>query len=277
MNHRQQVDVSTATVLVTGGARGIGAATVQKLIKGGARVTVFDLDINDHEIEPHQRLLILSGDVRDRTAVNAAVEKAVDHFGSLDVVIANAGITPSPGTIRRTDIDEFDRVLDVNFGGVLNVVRAASDELVRTGGHVLLVSSCAAFTPGMGGAAYMVSKAAVEQLGRALRIELAAVGASAGVAYFGVVDTEFARATLDNDPMGKRIGAQLPWPLNRRLKAAAAADVLIGAVRKRSARVVAPRAWLPYFWLRGVINPILEARLVNDSTVHTIIRDLERS
>ncbi|ORM27729.1 SDR family NAD(P)-dependent oxidoreductase [Williamsia sp. 1135] len=277
MSAAQRIDLSSATVLITGGARGIGAATVNKLITLGARVAVFDRDVAGHELRSYDRLLILAGDVCDREAVEIAVARVVEHFGSLDVVIANAGITPAPGTIRRTDPEQFDRVIAVNFGGVLNVVRASADELVRSGGHVLLVSSCAAFTPGMGGAAYMVSKAAVEQLGRALRIELAAVGTSAGVAYFGVVDTELARATLDNDPIGERIGAQLPWPLNRRLAADAAADVLITAVRRRSARVIAPRSWLPYFWLRGVLNPLLEARLVKDATVHEIIRDLERA
>lgn len=276
MNKPGPIDFSTASVLVTGGARGIGAATVRELLARGARVAVFDRDVSAPDLDTHERLLLLTGDVRDRAVVQAAVARVVDHFGKLDVVVANAGITPQPGTIRQTDAQEFDRILDVNFGGVFNVVRSSADELVRTGGHMLLVSSCAAFTPGMGGAAYMVSKAAVEQLGRALRIELAAVGASAGVVYFGVVDTELARATLDDNPMGERIGAQLPWPLNRRLTAAAAAGVLVAAVEKRSARAVAPRSWLPYFWLRGILNPLLESKLVRDPAVHEIIRDLER-
>ena len=201
----------------------------------------------------------------------------IDRFGRLDIVIANAGITPPPATIRSIDRAVFDSVMAVNFGGVLNIVRAAADEIVASGGHILLVSSCAAFTPGMGGSAYMVSKAAVEQLGRALRIELAAVGASAGLAYFGVVDTDLARHTLDDDPIGRRIGGFLPWPLSRRLPSQRAAELLVHAVRTRRARLIAPAVWTPYFWFRGMLNPILERRLVRDRRVAQIIRDLEET
>ncbi|WP_237668962.1 hypothetical protein [Rhodococcus sp. BS-15] len=123
----------------------------------------------------------------------------------------------------------------------------------------------------------MVSKAAVEQLGRALRIELAAAGATAGLAYFGVVDTDLARNTLDSDPMGQRIGGFLPWPLNRRLPSQRAAELLVHSVRTRRARLIAPSTWTPYFWFRGVLNPILERRLVKDRAIAEIIRDLEKT
>ena len=141
----------------------------------------------------------------------------------------------------------------------------------------MLVSSCAAFTPGMGGAPYMVSKAAVEQLGRALRIELAAVGATAGLAYYGVVDTELARGTLDENPLGVRIGKLLPWPLNRRLSSDRAAELLVRSVCARRARLIAPAVWLPYFWLRGILDPVLAWKLTRDRTVAKIMRELEET
>ena len=141
----------------------------------------------------------------------------------------------------------------------------------------MVVSSCAAFTPGMGGAPYMVSKAAVEQLGRALRIELAAVGATAGLAYYGVVDTELARGTLDENPLGVRIGKLLPWPLNRRLSSDRAAELLVRSVCARRARLIAPAVWLPYFWLRGILDPVLAWKLTRDRTVAKIMRELEET
>ncbi|OZC74893.1 short-chain dehydrogenase [Rhodococcus sp. 06-418-5] len=270
------IEPAGKVALVTGGARGIGAATVERLRAAGASVAVVD---RDFPADPTgtERTLLLVGDVTDPAAMADCVAATIDRFGRLDIVIANAGITPPPATIRSIDRAVFDSVMAVNFGGVLNIVRAAADEIVASGGHILLVSSCAAFTPGMGGSAYMVSKAAVEQLGRALRIELAAVGASAGLAYFGVVDTDLARHTLDDDPIGRRIGGFLPWPLSRRLPSQRAAELLVHAVQTRRARLIAPAVWTPYFWFRGMLNPILERRLVRDRPVAQIIRDLEET
>ncbi|MCZ4520189.1 SDR family NAD(P)-dependent oxidoreductase [Rhodococcus ruber] len=268
------IDLTGTVALVTGGARGIGAATVASLLSAGVRVAMVDRDFPP-ETAGSERALHLVGDVTDPAAMVDCVAATIDKFGRLDIVIANAGITPPPATIRSIDRAVFDTVMAVNFGGVLNIVRAAADEIVASGGHILLVSSCAAFTPGMGGSAYMVSKAAVEQLGRALRIELAAVGASAGLAYFGVVDTDLARHTLDDDPIGQRIGGLLPWPLNRRLPSRRAAELLVRAVRTRRARLIAPAVWTPYFWFRGILNPILERRLVHDRAIAQIVRDLE--
>lgn len=270
------IELAGKVALVTGGARGIGAATVERLRAAGASVAVVDRDF-PADSTGTERTLLLVGDVTDPAAMADCVAATIDRFGRLDIVIANAGITPPPATIRSIDRAVFDSVMAVNFGGVLNIVRAAADEIVASGGHILLVSSCAAFTPGMGGSAYMVSKAAVEQLGRALRIELAAVGASAGLAYFGVVDTDLARHTLDDDPIGRRIGGFLPWPLSRRLPSQRAAELLVHAVRTRRARLIAPAVWTPYFWFRGMLNPILERRLVRDRRVAQIIRDLEKT
>lgn len=273
---KNRTELAGKVALVTGGARGIGAATVAELVSAGASVAVVDRDFPPDAVSS-ERILLLTGDVTDPDAMADCVAATVSTWGRLDIVIANAGITPPPATIRSIDRAVFDSVMAVNFGGVLNIVRAAADEIVASGGHILLVSSCAAFTPGMGGSAYMVSKAAVEQLGRALRIELAAVGASAGLVYFGVVDTDLARHTLDNDPMGRRIGGFLPWPLNRRLPSQRAAELLVRAVHTRRARLVAPAVWTPYFWFRGVLNPVLERRLVRDRRVAGIIRDLEKT
>ncbi|MCC8929951.1 SDR family NAD(P)-dependent oxidoreductase [Rhodococcus sp. I2R] len=262
--------------LVTGGARGIGAATVEKLLAAGASVAVVDRDIPEHTLTS-ERVLLLSADVTDYEAMVECVRRTVEKFGALDIVIANAGITPPPSTIRTIDRNVFDTVMAVNFGGVLNTVRACADDIVAGGGHIMLVSSCAAFTPGMGGAPYMVSKAAVEQLGRALRIELAAVGATAGLAYYGVVDTELARGTLDENPLGVRIGKLLPWPLNRRLSSDRAAELLVRSVCARRARLIAPAVWLPYFWLRGILDPVLAWKLTRDRTVAKIMRELEET
>ncbi|WP_328814142.1 SDR family NAD(P)-dependent oxidoreductase [Rhodococcus sp. NBC_00297] len=260
--------------IVTGGAHGIGAATVDLLLRRGAYVTVIDLE-KPGTRSSNDRLLRLYGDVTDHDAMERCVQESALHFGAVDVVIANAGITPPPATVRTADIADFDKVLAVNFGGVLNVVRAAIDDIVDSGGHIQLVSSCAAFTPGPAGSPYMVSKAAVEQLGRSLRIELAAVGATCGIQYFGIVDTRLATDTLDYNEFGRRIGQLLPWPLNRRMTVDDAAHSLVRAVGRRAPVTVSPALWRPYYHLRGLINPLLERRLSRSDSVHTLLRDIE--
>ncbi|WP_425295191.1 SDR family NAD(P)-dependent oxidoreductase [Nocardia asiatica] len=221
------------------------------------------------------RALAIAADVADRAAMRAAVERAADHFGRLDVVVANAGVVPRPATVRTLDGRDFDRVMDINLTGVFNTVRPALDRVVAAEGHVVVVSSCAAFAPGMAGAPYMISKAAVEQLGRALRVELSPFGATAGIAYFGIVDTRMTHDTLDHDDLGRELDGLLPWPLNVRISAAHAARTIADGIERRAARTIAPAGWEPYALLRGAINVVLDSALARDTRVHDLLRRVE--
>lgn len=271
--------VAGRTVLITGGAAGIGRALAETLHRRGATVALVDRDAtalaDTAKAIGNDRVLTAVADVRDRDGLTAAVRALADRAGGLDVVVANAGVTPAPATLRRIDPAEFQRVLDVNVTGAFTTVRAAADAVIARRGHVLVVSSVAAFVPGPGGAAYMISKAAVEQLGRALRLELAPHGVTAGVAYFGVVDTQLARTTLDDDPLGRELEKRLPPPLRRRLTAGQAAGVLADAIERRAGRTLAPAIWQPWALLRGLVNVVADAYLARDRHVHTFVRDLE--
>ncbi len=166
-------------------------------------------------------------------------------------------------------------MIDINLTGVFNTVHPAIDEVIARHGHIVVVSSAAAFAPGLGGASYMISKAAVEQLGRALRLELAGYGASAGVAYFGMVDTQLARATLDDDEIGRRLDARLPRPLRRRISPEDAATVIADAIARRAGRTLAPAAWQPWALGRGLVNVLADGYLAADAECHQLIRELE--
>ncbi|HEY4019540.1 MAG TPA: short-chain dehydrogenase/reductase [Pseudonocardiaceae bacterium] len=264
-------DVRDKVVLVTGAASGIGAATAALLHRRGARVALLDIDETAMKDE---HALAIGADVRDRTAMARAVDSVAAHFGRLDVVVANAGIAPDPATVRTIEPAAFDRVIDINLTGVFNTVQPALDQIIRNHGHVLVVSSAAAFAPGAGLAAYMASKAAVEQLGRALRIELAAVGASAGVAYFGFVRTPLLRP-IDEDPLGRTVDALLPWPFSQRITAERAAEVIANSIARRAATGFAPPAWQVYGMLRGLVNVVVDGRAAASATVHGLIRAIE--
>lgn len=270
--------VAGRTVLITGGGAGIGRALARVLHARGAVVALVDRDgaaLEAAAEELGDRVLTAVADVRDRDGIASAVRGLAGRAGGLDVVVANAGVTPPPATLRQIEPGEFDRVLAVNVTGAFNTVRPALDHLIARRGHVVVVSSAAAFVPGPGGAAYMVSKAAAEQLGRALRLELAGHGVTAGVAYFGVVDTQLARTTLDDDPLGQALEKRLPRPLRRRITATEAATVLADAIARRAGRTLAPAAWQPWALLRGVVNVAADAYLAADRTTQALIRELE--
>lgn len=272
-------DVSGKVALVTGGAQGIGLEVARLLVERGCRVVI--TDVQDQALARAVRqlgadhALGVVADVRDRDAMADAVAQGVARFGGIDIVVANAGITPPPATIRSIDRDAFDRVIAVNQGGVVNTVRATLEQVVARQGHVVVVSSVASFAPGLGGAAYMMSKAAIEQFGRALRLELSVHGATAGVAYFGVIDTPMTTAMFDEHPLGDRISGMLPWPLSRRVRAADAARVLVDGIERRAARTMAPATWMPYSVLRGVLNPLMDLKLLRDPKVRALVLEID--
>ncbi len=273
------LDVAGKVVLITGGADGIGLETARCLRARGALLVIVDRNEtaaqNAVALLGKQSALAIAADVTDRAAMRAAIEQTLAHFGRLDVVVANAGITPPPATIRTSNLDDFDRVIAVNLTGVLNTVHPAIEALIKQQGHIVVVASCAAFCPPVAGASYMISKAAVEQLGRGLKLELAPHGVSVTVSYFGLVDTQLARTTLDNDPMGNDLNQQLPAPLRKRISAQHAGEVIANAIKKRAEHSMAPMAWESLSLLRGLVNPVLDRYLVGDPHIHDVLRELE--
>ena len=274
----ERLDPRDRVVVITGGAAGIGYELARLLYDRGAYVALLDIDAGTARESAAAlgiRAVAIGVDVADREGVRQAIGQVRESFGRIDVVVANAGVVPRPATIRLMDPADFDRVLAINLTGAFNTIQPALDDVIATGGHVVVVSSCAAFAPGMGGSPYMVSKAGVEQLGRALRVELGGTGATAGIAYFGVVETAMTHGMLDEDELGAEIGSLLPWPLDQRITARRAAEVIAGAVERRAARVVAPAGWEPYALLRGAVNVALDHKLSADERVRALTRKLE--
>lgn len=261
-------ELNGKVALVTGGARGIGLATARALIARGASVVIVDLDEEAAARAASQlhdtRALGLAGDVTDRGAMQRAVAAAVERFGALDVVVANAGIASRVATFRATPPETFERVLEVNLMGVYRTVDAALPEIVRRGGHVVVISSVYAFTNGIGTIAYAMSKAAVEQFGRALRVELVPHGASASVAYFGFIDTEMVHRAIDADPLAGEMLAAFPKALRKRIQPQAAGEAIVRGIERRQARIIRPRRWILISLLRGLVNPLTDAQIERD-------------
>jgi NAD(P)-dependent dehydrogenase (short-subunit alcohol dehydrogenase family) len=272
-------ELSGKVALVTGAARGIGFATARELAARGASVVIVDLDADaaaGAAAQVHDtRALGLAGDVTDRGTMQRAVAAAVERFGGLDVVVANAGIASRVATFRASSTETFERVLDVNLMGVYRTVDAALPEIVRRRGHVVVISSVYAFINGVGEVPYAMSKAAVEQFGRALRVELAQHGASASVAYFGFIDTEMVRQGLDSDPLANKMMTALPKPLHKRLSPTVAGEAIVRGIERRQPRIIRPRRWTAVAVLRGILGPLSDAQLERDEATQGFLRELD--
>jgi NAD(P)-dependent dehydrogenase (short-subunit alcohol dehydrogenase family) len=269
--------VNDKVALVTGAARGIGFETARQLAGSGARVVLVDLDREATERAADrigERAIGFGADVTDADAMRSVVAATVEGFGRLDIVVANAGIAPQPTTNLTMDPRDFERVLDVNVLGVYRTVHAALPHVVANGGHVVVIASVYAFVNGALMAPYAMSKAAVEQYGRALRSELAHHGASASVAYFGFIDTAMVREGFASD-IGQRFEDTFPRFLRKKLAPAGAAAAILTGIERRAPRIVAPGRWRTYSVLRGVLNPGLDRRNERNATIQAVLRDAE--
>lgn len=273
-------DLTDKVVLITGGASGLGHATARAALARGARVGIIDAHPAAADTAgalSSSASCGVTADVRDRVAMLDAVDQIRSRLGAIDVAIANAGVLGRSQTLRSTPDDALDLVLDVNIRGVLNTVRAAATDVIARQGQVVLISSVFAFLNGMGVIPYAMSKAAVEQLGRGLRIELASHGASVLTAYFSIIQTEMTQHGLDEDPVaGDLLHAATPGPLLKRIKAESAAKAIVRGVERRKAAVYKPGRWIPLSGLRGMVNPALDAALTKNVDVLRVLDELDR-
>jgi NAD(P)-dependent dehydrogenase (short-subunit alcohol dehydrogenase family) len=275
---RECYDVGGKVVLITGGTGGIGSATARELLRRGAKVAIVDANPDTPEIaariSSHSAIGVVA-DVRVRDTLDLAVADVLDRFGRIDVAIANAGILSRAATLRTTPVASIDSVLAVNVTGVVNTVQAAMEQVIAHRGQFVLISSVFAFLNGMGTVPYAMSKAAVEQLGRGLRVELAAHGVSTTVAYFSLIDTDMIKHGVDEDSVVDELLAALPRPLLKRLQPEAAAIALAAGLTHRSPRVMAPARWKPLSALRGVIAGALDPRLARNPRIQAAIAELD--
>jgi len=264
--------------LVTGAAKGIGLETARLLHARGASVTLTDLDQPEVEAAATgvgERTLALSGDATDREALESAVEATVERFGGLDVAIANAGIAPPTRSIRSMDPEAFERVVEIDLLGVYRTVHAALPQIIERRGQVVVLGSVYSFMNGVLASPYAISKAAVEQLGRALRVELAPHGAGATVVYPGFADTRMVRDAFE-DPVASGLDEILPRFVMRRITPATVAERIVAGIERRSPRVIVPRWWAAYSALRGIFNPLVDAGLARDQRVGELVERAER-
>jgi NAD(P)-dependent dehydrogenase (short-subunit alcohol dehydrogenase family)/pimeloyl-ACP methyl ester carboxylesterase len=197
-------------VSVTGAGSGIGRETAFAFAREGAEVIVSDVDeatVKETAAEIAARGGIAHAyvlDVSDAEAVETFAERVSAEHGVPDIVVNNAGIGQAGGFLD-TPAEEFERVLSINLGGVVNGCRSFGRRLVErgTGGHIVNVASMAAYTPLQSLNAYCTSKAAVYMFSDCLRAELDAAGVGLTTICPGVINTNIINTTRFDAPVGK--------------------------------------------------------------------------
>jgi NAD(P)-dependent dehydrogenase (short-subunit alcohol dehydrogenase family) len=215
--------------LVTGAAGGVGRATVALLLSQGASVLAEDVTPVVSELEDGSgRIASFQGDVRDRATAEAAVQRAREMFGPVDILVNNAAIILSKNILETSD-EEWDEVMAVNVKGVFHHVRACLPEMLERGrGSIVNVSSISGVLGLAKQAAYCASKGAIVQMTRQLAIEYASSGIRVNSVAPGAVDTPFLARHLDAQPDRAKAEADVnaAHPLGRYASAGEIAQVI---------------------------------------------------
>lgn len=252
--------VNGKVVFITGAASGVGAEVGRRLYDKGANLVLADLDKERLDrfatsFDSH-RVVSAPVDVRDLSSLQRLADQAVEQFGGIDIVIANAGIGVY-GTVLNVDPQAFETGIDVNVMGVFNTVRAALPSIIERRGYVLVVSSLAAYAPLAGSACYSLSKAGVEHFANALRLEVAHHGVDVGTAHMAWIDTQLVREGTAEFSSFRASIADLPGPLSKITSVEACGQAFVKGIERRQLHINCP-SWVGLFrWLK----PILATRV----------------
>lgn len=211
------------TALITGGASGIGRAIAQLFLEQGARVVVSDinagaLDTAVKELAESGVVSGVAGDVRSMADAGEMVQAAIDHYGSLDVLVCNAGIT-SVMPIEELSEDEWDSVLTTNVKGMFTLVKHAVPRMkAQGGGTIVTLGSEMGMVAVPESPAYNASKGAVIMFTKSIAIDLIRYNIRVNSLCPGITRTPLLQAEVDNslDP-GKTAAEQAAWAPIRRV------------------------------------------------------------
>lgn len=209
--------------VISGGAKGIGAATAETLCELGARVAILDRDGQQGAAEAAK--LAAQGasasfhacDVEDAVSVQAAVDDAVREHGELHVVVHSAGIQRY-GSVLNTSLETWRETLAVHVDGCFHVARCALPHLLASGGgSIVIVGSVQTVTAVASSAAYVTAKHALAGLTRSIALDFAAHNIRANCVMPGAIDTPMLRESLSlaSDPEAVLRGCARAHPLGR--------------------------------------------------------------
>lgn len=259
---RISYELRDRTVLITGAAGGIGGETARQVVARGGNVVLLDIDaggLGRLADDMADRAWAQYADVTSVSDLEAAVEEAVERFGGIDVVIANAA-TFTLGAIESVNPEAFERVVEVTFLGVWRTVRAALPHVIASRGFVSLVNSAGSVVVPPFNAPYSASKAAMRAFGDTLRLEIEPRGAGVGLVYFGLIDTEAGLKAFTDPLMGPIVRA-MPRRLTKPRPVSGAARAIIRGIEERRRVVVYPRMYAPPIVVADLFQRFGDAQL----------------
>ena len=230
------------SILITGAAGGIGAATARLLAAHQTRLSLLDMQgpsLQQLAGELGATMLYQQVDITQSDALEEAVAATVKRFGRLDVAMVNAGIV-TVGSVERGDPEAFERVVSVNLLGSWKTVRAVLPHIIAARGYILFVSSLSGTIQGPLHAAYNSSKAGLQAFANTLRLEVGGLGVGVGVAHTIYTATQTGRAAVEHPLMRGLPGLPEMKPLPVEKTAA----MLVRGMERRSRTIIVPAARL---------------------------------
>ena len=254
------MNFANKTVVVTGGGSGIGLALARRFAQGGAQLALLDMDPLALETAEKEikalggRCIGIGCDVSKKENCDVAISRVLQHYGGIDVLINNAGITQR-GAFVETDVAVFEKVMAVNFFGSLYCTKAAIESLIERKGLIIVNESIAGIAPLLGRTGYSASKHALNGLFTSLRTELRGTGAHVMIVCPGFVETNLQTRALGGDgnvtahPQSRVGGQQTPDQV---------ADIVYrGACRRKDLLVLTPVGKLTW-WMNRLLPPLYE-------------------
>lgn len=215
------------TVIVTGAGSGMGAATALRFAGEGANVVLAGRRPEKLEDVASRcqggQTLVVPTDVADWDAVRALVDKAVERFGGIDVLVNNAGVA-SMGSLTGTSLEEWHKVMAIDVNGVVYGCRAAMPHLLARGGSIINVSSVSGLGGDWGMSFYNAAKGAVSNFTRALALEFGGQGVRVNAVCPSFTHSEMTADLADDKALQAKFAERIP--LGRGAQAEEVADVI---------------------------------------------------
>lgn len=276
--HVRRSRLADKRILITGAARGLGFELATELAKRGATLSLVGLEpdlLRERANSLGPGHVWFEADVTDQAAVNEAVSGTIGTLGGIDVVVTNAGIA-NAGTLAGGPVDAHVRTIDVNVNGTIRTLSACLPQLIDNRGYALLVASVGSFSmfPGLG--TYCASKAAVEHLANALRMELAHTGVRVGSAHPAFLNTDLVRDSDASSRSMSEARRRLRGPVGQTYSPTECAVALADGIAQRKRRVYVPRSLALMQALRPlVLSPLGDAVLKRQLRTSDYIPALE--
>lgn len=217
------MDFHETIAVVSGGASGLGEATVRNIVAGGGKAAILDISVEKGQglaQELGENAIFIKTDVTDEQGVKEAIETTCNRFGTINVAVNCAGIAIGEKTVGRGQahrLESFKKVIEINLIGMFNLIRLAAEKMAQNEGNqngergvIINTASVAAFDGQIGQAAYSASKGGIVGMTLPIARDLSQLGIRVVTIAPGLFDTPMFNAFTEDQK--KALGAQVPFP-----------------------------------------------------------------